>query len=380
MPDLAELSELPEPSELPDFSELHDELRSVARDVLGRTEAGTPVGRRLLADCGWLGLEVPERLDGAGAGFPETAVILGELGRAAADSPYLGAGVLGVGALNLLAPNPGRDELLRRTASGQALPALGVSGEALSGEAHTDHRTPAFRLERTAGVLRLSGAADFVPDAAEADHLLLPAQDPDGVPMIAAVRAATAGLSVTAHPLLDAGRRLAVVSADGVAVAEDALWRFAAADPASAVRRLLDRAATAIACDSLGLSEAMLDATVAYARTREQFGRPIGSFQAVQHACADMLVSISVARRLVSTAARALSADDPAASRTAASMAKSYTCAAAVDIAGKAMQLHGGMGYTWESGIHRYLKRAILNRSLFGSPADHRRSLAQRYR
>ena len=149
-------------------------------------------------------------------------------------------------------------------------------------------------------------------------------------------------------------------------------------DPAAAVRRLLDRAAVAIACDSLGLSEAMLAATVAYAKVRNQFGRPIGSFQAVKHACADMQVAIAVSRQLVSAAVEAVAEDRPDAG-VAAAMAKSHACSAAVDVAGKAMQLHGGIGYTWESGIHVYLKRAALNRSLFGSPAAHRRQLAQRY-
>ena len=122
----------------------------------------------------------------------------------------------------------------------------------------------------------------------------------------------------------------------------------------------------------------MLDATVAYAAARQQFGRPIGSFQAVKHACADMLVQVSVARELVATAVQQLAAADPEAG-VAASMAKSWACATAVDVVGKAMQLHGGIGYTWESGIHVYLKRAALNRSLFGSPAAHRRRLAARY-
>jgi alkylation response protein AidB-like acyl-CoA dehydrogenase len=122
----------------------------------------------------------------------------------------------------------------------------------------------------------------------------------------------------------------------------------------------------------------MLSATVGYAKVREQFGRPIGSFQAVKHACADMLVAVSVSRQLVGAAVQAIAEDHPDAD-VAAAMAKSHACASAVDIAGKAMQLHGGIGYTWESGIHVYLKRAALNRSLFGSPAAHRRYLAQRY-
>ncbi len=123
----------------------------------------------------------------------------------------------------------------------------------------------------------------------------------------------------------------------------------------------------------------MLTATVSYAKVRNQFGRPIGSFQAVKHACADMFVTIAVSRQLVGAAVDAVAEDRPDAG-VAAAMAKSYACSTAVDIAGKAMQLHGGIGYTWESGIHVYLKRAALNRSLFGSPAAHRQQLAKRYR
>jgi alkylation response protein AidB-like acyl-CoA dehydrogenase len=144
------------------------------------------------------------------------------------------------------------------------------------------------------------------------------------------------------------------------------------------MQRLFDGAAVAVSCDSLGVGAAMLDATVAYTGMREQFGRKIGSFQAVKHACADMLVQLSVARRLVDAAvhAHAAGAADAA---VAVSMAKAFTGTAAVQIAGMAMQLHGGIGYTWESGIHVYLKRATLDRSLYGSPAWHRRRLAQRY-
>jgi alkylation response protein AidB-like acyl-CoA dehydrogenase len=188
-------------------------------------------------------------------------------------------------------------------------------------------------------------------------------------------RVAEAAVTVTPQPVLDETRRLATVTADGVEASE--VLRFDG-DPHEQIKRLHERAAVAIACDSLGLSEAMLGATVSYAKVRHQFGRPIGSFQAVKHACADMQVSISVARQLVSAAVEAVAEDRPDAG-VATAMAKSYTCSAAVDIAGKAMQLHGGIGYTWESGIHVYLKRAMLNRSLFGSPAAHRKALAKRY-
>jgi alkylation response protein AidB-like acyl-CoA dehydrogenase len=348
------------------FAETHDELRAVARDLLTKGSAHWP----LLAEAGWLGLEVPEALGGSAATFAEVAVILEEMGRAATPVPYLGAVVLGTGTLNLLQRTPARDGLLRKAASGVVVPVAVLA----DGEDAVQPRPP-FRMDHK---LRLHGQAAFVPDAAGATLLLLLAQDPGGMPAIVAMEPPR--LDVTAQPVLDATRRLARVTADGVEVPGASVWRFDA-DPHACVRRLLDRAAVAIACDSLGLAEAMLHATVGYARVREQFGRPIGSFQAVKHACADMLVQASVARQLVQAAAQGLAdgeAKDPDAS-VAASMAKSHACAAAVDITGKAMQLHGGIGYTWESGIHVYLKRAALNRSLFGSPAAHRRRLAARY-
>jgi alkylation response protein AidB-like acyl-CoA dehydrogenase len=356
-----------------DYAEIRDELRAVARDLLGQAERGAAVEWRQLAGAGWLGLDVPAALDGADATFAEVAVILEELGRAAAASPYLGAVVLGVGTLRLLEASAARDELLRSAIAGTIIPAAALT----AGVGDSAAESLPFRLERSAGGLRLHGSAAFVSDAPEAGRLLLLALDPHGVPVVVDIEPRAAGLGLAAQPVLDATRRLGLVTADDVAVAQTSLRRFGG-DPRAAVRHLLDRAAVALACDSLGLSEAMLDATVGYVRMREQFGRPIGSFQAVKHACADMLVQVSVARQLVSGAVARLAGDEHGAS-VAAAMAKSYACDAAVQVAGTAMQLHGGIGYTWESGIHVYLKRALLNRSLFGSPTAHRRRLAARY-
>ena len=210
-----------------------------------------------------------------------------------------------------------------------------------------------------------SSRLDFVPDAEGADRVLL----------ITDRGVTETAVTVTPQPVLDETRRLATVSAQADA---GSVMQFEG-DPTDALARLRQRGAVAIACDSLGLCEAMLSATVAYAKVRHQFDRPIGSFQAVKHACADMAVKIAVARRLVGAAVDAVAEGRPDAGVCVA-MAKSYACGTAVDIVGKAMQLHGGIGYTWESGIHVYLKRAALNRSLFGSPAAHRQELAKRYR
>jgi len=344
-----------------DFAGIHEELRTVARDLLAKERAEWA----LLAQVGWIGLEAAESHGGSEVSFAEVAVILDEMGRAAAPSSYLGGAVLAVGVLNALAPSASRDELLARVISGESLAAVALP---------TDGTTrPLFGLDGP----EVSGYAEFVPDAGEATDLLLLARDREGAPVVVHAAKGGAGLWVARQPVLDETRRLATVSADRMQVADGAVWRFAG-DERGAVDRLFDRARTAVACDSLGLSEAMLAATVAYAGVREQFGRPIGSFQAVKHACADMLVQVAVGRRLVGAAVDAV-ATGSAGATAAAQMAKAHACSTAVEVVGKAMQLHGGIGYTWESGIHVYLKRATLNRSLFGSPAHHRKQLAARY-
>ena len=342
-----------------EFSELHDELRSVAADLLAKDTVDWP----LLVSAGWVGLDAPEEAGGAGATFAEAAVICEEIGRAAAPTSYLGGAVLAICALNALQSNDSRGALLQDVVAGNSRAALALPG---AGE-------PApFELATTRLGWRVHGRAAFVSDATGARRLLLPARDADGVAVLVDVAANSPGLTVTEQPVLDETRRLATVTAEGVELDADAVWRFDG-DPEEQVRKLTERAALAVACDSVGIAQAMLDATVSYTGVRQQFGRPIGSFQAVKHACADMLVRISVARQLVNAA---IESPEP----RAVSMAKAYATEAAVEVAGKAMQLHGGIGYTWESGVHVYLKRAALNRSLFGSPAEHRGRIAQRYR
>ncbi len=257
---------------------------------------------------------------------------------------YLGT-TLAVGALTALSPNESRDALLRRVAAGAAV---------------------AFASGFTASGGVVSGRAEFVPDAEGAEVVLLLADD-DGVPVVVT----SSGLSVTAQPVLDETRSLAVVTADGAAVSES--WPLVA-DPGDVARPGGRRGGLR----QPRIGEAMLAATVDYAKVRHQFGRPIGSFQAVKHACADMLVQI-VRGATAGRAPQCRRWPTAPTQAVAASMAKSYACGAAVDVVGKAMQLHGGIGYTWESGVHVYLKRAALNRSLFGSTASHRQRLAARY-
>jgi alkylation response protein AidB-like acyl-CoA dehydrogenase len=307
-----------------ELQEFHDELRGVARDLL----ASQPDWSQLVA-AGWPGMEVPEALGGAGASFAETAILLEEIGRAAASQPLLGS-VLAVGAL------PGADPILESIAAGaRATVATG------------------FTLENG----KVSGRDEFAPDTAGAEIVLLIAGD----------AVVTAPVIVTEQAVLDESRSLGIVVADGAPVTQT--WPLATG--------MRQRAEVAIACDSLGIAEAMLAETVDYLKIRHQFGRAIGSFQAVKHACADMQVKISVARQLVSLAVNGIADGQDA--KTQAHRAKSYATEMAVEVVGKAMQLHGGIGYTWESGVHVYLKRAALNRALCGSPAQHRDALGRRF-
>jgi alkylation response protein AidB-like acyl-CoA dehydrogenase len=351
-----------------EFEELHAEVRTAARQLLRQVAPPQPLDWRVAAASGWLGLEADADQGGAGATFAEVALICTELGRAVTCSPYLGAAVLGMGALALLESSAARNELVRETAEGNAVPAVALSAA---------RPETSFRLEENADGQTLNGAATFVPDAATASTLLIPAVTPEQSYVVVQLDPAATGLSVTDQPVLDLTRRFAEIVAERVSVPEAAIWPLSASGDAwtESLRR---RGALATACDSLGIAEAMLDATVDHVRVRKQFGRAIGSFQAVKHACADMMVNVAVARELVDHAVTLLARDESEAD-PAVSMAKSYACSAAVEVAGKAMQLHGGMGYTWESGVHYYLKRAALNRSIFGSATWHRKRLAGRY-
>lgn len=352
-----------------DFSEYHDDLRTTVRRVIGRPPSALGVldppllDWKALADAGLLGLSVPEAFGGSGATFTEIGVVLDEVGRAPAIGPILGSAVLATSALLLADPGPGRDELLRGLVEGTITAALVL--DACCAEC----AGPTSSFVRGAGSGELRGRAEMVVDAPLADRLLCVAEQGTETVLVSTERSAH-GLVVETRPLVDATRRVGTVCAEGVRTGP--AWTL----PPVALGRLEDLAAIAVACDSLGLMSVMLDATVAYAKERHQFGRPIGAFQAVKHACADMFVASEMSRSLVREALAALSDDVPADERRAAvARAKSYVGKAAVDVCGKAVQLHGGLGYAWESGIHAYLKRATLNRSLFGSPADHRRRL-----
>jgi alkylation response protein AidB-like acyl-CoA dehydrogenase len=357
------------------------ELRAAVRDMLDRASTSarvreltaTPDGRdenlwRLFAEMGLPGIEVSEEFDGAGAGFGDLAVVLTELGRHLASGGLFATTALGVGALAAVPGHPRAREWLPRIAAGTAVASAALLPE--TGELGP----PGLRASRTSGGWVVAGTSGYVPDAGLADLLVLRAHDPDGGELLLAVDPRTPGLAVTPTPMLDVTRRFSEIAASDIPIGDADLLASGAA-AAATVRGLLDRAAMATAADALGVAQRTLDMTVDYAKTREQFGRAIGSFQAVKHRCADMFVAVTTARIALEDALDAYDLN-PATATAAVSRAKAYTCDAAAQVAEDGVDLHGGIGFTWEHDAHLLLKRARLDQALYGDSRDHRRQAA----
>jgi alkylation response protein AidB-like acyl-CoA dehydrogenase len=358
-----------------------DELRAAARDMLGaastsarvRELAATPDGFdedlwRHFAEMGLPGIEISEEFDGAGARFGDLAVVLTELGSHLASNGLAATTVLGAGALAAGPGHPRARAWLPRIAAGTAR----ASAALLS--AAGEPGSPGLLASPAAGGWRVSGSSGYAPDAGIADLLVLRALDPNGRELLLAVEAGTPGLDVAPAPMLDISRRFSVITATELEAGEaDVLAGGTEAE--TIVRRLLDRAALAAAADALGVAQRALDTTVDYAKTREQFGRAIGSFQAVKHRCADMFVAVTTARIALEEALDRYDAapDDAAA---AISRAKAYTCDAAARVVEDGTDMHGGIGFTWEHDMHLLVKRARLDQALYGDSRTHRRRAA----
>ncbi len=227
---------------------------------------------------------------------------------------------------------------------------------------------------RDGGNFTLNGRKLFVPDAGIADLIVCVARDGDSLALLPVARGAE-GLGVKPMPAMDATRKLYEVSFEGVTVAEsDALG--ADGDASGALRGALDAATAVLCAEMVGGMQWVLDTSVEYAKTRQQFGRPIGSFQAVQHMCADMLLLTESARSAAYYAAWALTEHDPAA-RTAVAVAKAYCSDAYREVANRGVQVHGGIGFTWEHDLHLYYKRSKSSETLFGDATFHRERIAR---
>lgn len=330
--------------------ELLDGLASIG-PVRSVVEAGGGIDTELwkaMVHQGWTAVELSEERGGLGLGTVEIAILLEEVGRHVAPAPFLST-VLALGALERAGEHERVDQLL--SSEGAACIAW-------------DARAHAVRAECDGGSWRLSGRSGPVPYAPSADVAIVAAAADDG-PALFAVDLAVAGQPAR-EPALDQTRELGWLDLDGASAVH--------LGGADAVEDLLDRAAAGASAEMLGSASRALDMAVEYAKDRVQFGRPIGSFQAVKHRCADMLVDVEGMRSTVYWAAWCIGARDRDAS-IAASTAKIWCSDAAKRVMASALQVHGGVGFTWEHDLHLFLKRSQLDQVSFGDASFHRQRL-----
>ncbi len=315
-----------------------------------------------MAELGWTGLALPEEWGGQGLGIVELAVLFEEMGYALAPSPLLSNTIAGL-ALALCGSDDQRERFLRPLAEGKlrGSPALWDAGStATPGE---------FTMEARAdgdGIV-LDGEKVLVMDAAAADFLLVATSD--GRRHL--VERGAGGLTVSPATSIDPTRRLYSVRFDGVRVAAEDSMPAEGGD----YNPVLFRVCVALAAESTGIAQRTMEMAVEYAKDRQQFGRPIGSYQAVSHRCAQMLLETENARSAVYGAAWAADAE-PESLSTAASMAKAYASDAGWRVPDASIQVHGGIGFTWEHDLHFFLKRGKANAAMFGDAKWHRERVA----
>ncbi|SPM27608.1 Acyl-CoA dehydrogenase related to the alkylation response protein AidB, partial [Mycobacterium terramassiliense] len=331
---------------------------SVARAYDPEPQDFSGLWRTLAADLGVAGLLVPESLGGAGAGAREAAVVMEEIGRAVAPVPFLSSAVLATVALL----GAGDTETVSALARGEVTAALVVPLSTAPGDAVAG-------LSGDAG--GLSGSVGSVAGAGEADVLVVPVAGPDGLELHTVARTA-AGVQVSPVLALDMTRPLADVSFSGAASTPVGPVGPAGAALADALRT----AAALLASEQLGVAQWCFDTTLAYVKQRKQFGRAIGSYQAIKHRLADLWFEIGAATAAARYAADACARGDDDAP-TAAAIAQAYCSGIAVHAAEEGVQLHGGIGMTWEYPAHLYLKRAKSDQLALGTAYRHRALLGE---
>jgi alkylation response protein AidB-like acyl-CoA dehydrogenase len=337
------------------------------REVMMTDEAVDADGWRELAELGLVGLLIPEADGGSGAGVVEAAVIAEELGRVLLPVPFLSSAILGTTAVLEAATADQRAAVLPGVAAGTTVLAL----------AHLD---PAGRLAADPGVRAvrdgddwvLDGTAGFVLDGLAADTLVTAAATDEGIELFL-VPADADGLARDRVAVLDLTRPMATVRYAGVRIAE--ADRLAGGDPVTALHRALSTGAAVLANEQVGGAQYCLASATAYAKDRIQFGRAIGSFQAVKHTLAETLVRVESARSAAYHAARALAAEDRDEVAVAVPLAAAYAAEVYETASADALQIFGGIGFTWEHDIHLYFKRAKASKLLLGSPRHHRQLL-----
>ena len=371
------------------FTDDQRAIRDAARSFLSesvtserlRAAIDTPAGmddalwRSMAEEMGWLGVALPERFGGLGLGAVELAILMEETGRVLAPVPFFTTAAFGAPLIQACASEAQHAALLPGLASGATRIALCLTGK--SGRP-VPQDIPAT-LSRGKGGMRLSGQAQYVAHGAAADLLLVIARAPgskahDGLSVIALPKTAK---GVTIHPLtsLDLTRPYAAVSFDNVTVAPD--WVLGDAEAQGAkLRHVLSVAAAMLAAEQLGGTDRVLEMSVDYVKQRMQFGRVIGSFQAIKHMLADMMILGEASRSAAYYAACAID-DAPEELEEAAAIARAYCSDAYIRCSGDAVQAHGGIGFTWEHDAHFFFKRARATASLLGDANHHREIVAR---
>jgi alkylation response protein AidB-like acyl-CoA dehydrogenase len=321
-------------------------------------------------DLGWPSLIVPTEYGGAGLGWIDLVATVEETGRALACLPFFSTVCLATNALLAAADETQLAAHLPRIGAGDAMATL-----AFAEDARGDPFSIATVARERADGYELSGAKRYVVDGDTADLLLVTARLPgtsgEGGVALFLVDARLPGIETTRLPTMDLTRPQSAVDLHGVRVGHGAKM-----GDARALRRAIDRAAVALAAEALGGAERCLEMATEYAKARIQFGRPIGSFQAIKHKLADMLVAVETARSAAYYAACVADSGDYAELATAAPLAKSYCTEAFFRCAAEGVQIHGGIGFTWEHDAHLFLKRARGSLTLLGAPSTDRERVA----
>jgi alkylation response protein AidB-like acyl-CoA dehydrogenase len=363
------------------FSDEQEELRRSVRRFLQEKSPSAEVRRLMETTEGFdqavwdqmanqLGLQalaIPEAYGGAGFTNVELTVVFEEMGAALLCAPYFSTVALGANAILCSGDESAKKDLLPGIADGSTKATLAITED--SGRWEPD----AVTLEATGGPdWSLSGSKMYVIDGHVADLVIVAARTPKGLSLFA-VDGNASGLVRTPLATMDQTRKQARLEFSSV----PARLMGAEGEAGPAVTRILDLAAVALAAEQVGGAQRCLDMAVDYAKTRIQFGRPIGSFQAIKHKCADMLLEVESAKSAAYYAGWA-AAEDSDELPVVASLAKSYCSEAYFHAAAENIQIHGGIGFTWEHDAHLYFKRAKSSELLLGDPSYHRELLAQR--
>jgi alkylation response protein AidB-like acyl-CoA dehydrogenase len=348
---------------------LRDTTRAALRDLspiaevrrLMETGEGwsAPTWRRLCRELGLAGLAVPPEHGGDGFGETELGVVFEEAGRALLCAPLLATAGLSIPLLLAAGDAAAMERYLPGLCDGSLVATVVTAGRA--GGSFTSH--PGASAVSGDDGWRLSGPAGFVLDGAHADVVFVPALA-GGRLALFAVEAGAPGLEAVPLITLDQTRKQARLWLDAVPAV-----RLETADPEAALDRALNVGRAMLACEQAGGAARCLELTIEYAKSRIQFGRPIGSFQAVKQRAADMLIKVESARSAADAAARAAAGGDDLA--VVAAVAQAYCSEAYVAVAGEMIQLHGGIGFTWEHDAHLFFKRAWASAEMLGQPAEH---------